>query len=113
MEMIVNLLKGFVNMLKYPAIIALAICAFMAVLVVANIFILHHKGYRFKRGNHVKLKRKSVVRRLLIDAPYMIAKDMIEHDPEFFKYQGMVIFTGRQGRGKTVALVEFMRRMQQ
>ena len=31
--------------------------------------------------------------------------DMFEKDPEFFKYQGLVIFEGRQGNGKTTNFV--------
>ena len=37
---------------------------------------------------------------------------MFEKDPEFFKYQGLVVFEGRQGSGKTMSMVEFILRMQ-
>lgn len=37
---------------------------------------------------------------------------MFEKDPEFFKYQGLVIFEGRQGNGKTISMIEYARRMQ-
>lgn len=112
LDMVINLLKGFVNLLKLPIIILFATYLVIGFLVCINLIILHKKGYRFKKGNHVVVKKKSVIRRLFIDAPHMIAKDMIEHDPEFFKHQGMIIFTGRQGKGKTIGMVEFMRRMQ-
>ena len=38
---------------------------------------------------------------------------MFDKDPEFFKYQGLIIFEGRQGSGKTMSMVEFIKRMQE
>ena len=32
--------------------------------------------------------------------------DYFAHDPEFFRYQGCIVFTGRQGYGKTIAMAE-------
>lgn len=112
LQIFVNLLKGFFNLLKYPIIITGIAYLFIMLLVFINLAIFHKKGLRFKKGTRVRLKKKGIFRRLFVDAPYMIAKDMIEHDPEFFKYQGMYIFTGRQGKGKTIALAEITRRMQ-
>lgn len=37
---------------------------------------------------------------------------MFDRDPETFSYNGLVIFEGWQGRGKTIAMIEFARRMQ-
>lgn len=37
---------------------------------------------------------------------------MLKREPDFFRYQGLHIFCGEQGSGKTIALVEFMMRMQ-
>ena len=112
LEMIVNLLKGFFNLLKYPIFFCITVYLIIMFLVVVNLIIMYKKGKRFKKGTHVRLKKKGILRRLFLDAPYMIARDMIEHDPDFFKYQGMYIFTGRQGKGKTIAMAEFTRRMQ-
>lgn len=112
LDIFVNLLKGFVIMLKYPFIIATASLLLFYILVTVNIILLMKKGYRFKKGVHNKQKKNSIARRLLIDAPHMVAKDIIEQDPEFFKHQGMIMFTGRQRRGKTIAMTEYMRKMQ-
>ena len=38
--------------------------------------------------------------------------DLFDKNPDYFNYQGCVIFEGRQGAGKTIAMVEFIRRMQ-
>ena len=45
--------------------------------------------------------------------PRQVVDDFFDKDPEFFKYQGCIIFEGRQGRGKTISQIEYARRMQQ
>ena len=45
--------------------------------------------------------------------PKQIVEDLFDKDPEFFKYQGCIIFEGRQGAGKTIAMIEFINRIQQ
>ncbi len=112
LDIFVNVLKGFVSLFKYPCIIAGVTLLLFYIIVMINIIMLLCKGYRFKKGKHKKLKKRSILRRLIIDAPRQVAKDMIEADPEMFKYQGCIIFTGRQGRGKTIGMVEYARRMQ-
>jgi len=113
LNMIGNLIKSFVDILKYPIYILIGIMGVMFILIMANIIILLIKGKRFKKGCHNIVKRKSILRRLFIDAPKRIAEDIIERDPEFFKYQGCVIFTGRQGAGKSIGMVEYAMRMQE
>ncbi len=72
-------------------------------------------GRRLKKPKglvYCKPKKKSLFRRLFFDLPRQFVSDIFDKEPGFFPYQGCVIFTGRQGAGKTVALVEFMRNMQ-
>lgn len=108
-----NLLKAFIDILKYPLYIIIGFVGLLFILITINIVILLLKGKRFKKGNRNIVKRKSILRRLLIDAPKRIAEDAIERDPEFFRHQGCVIFTGRQGMGKSIGMVEYAMRMQQ
>lgn len=63
------------------------------------------KGKRFKRGAHKKVKKHSLVRRLFFDLPKQYVADMFDRDPEFFRYQGLIIYEGRQGSGKTSTMV--------
>lgn len=53
-----------------------------------------------------------MLRRLFLDAPHRIMEDWLTRDPDFFGYQGLHIFCGEQGSGKTMALVEFLIRIQ-
>ena len=63
-------------------------------------------------GVRYKYKRPPLIKRLLWDLPKQYAKDIIRRDPEFFTYQGIVIFEGAQGNGKTIGMIDFVRSMQ-
>ncbi len=112
LDLFLKLIMGFFGMLKYPLYFVGTALLLFFLLVFINILILMKQGKRFKKGQHVRLKKKSMLRRFIIDAPKQYASDMIDRDPEFFKYQGCIIFVGRQGRGKSIGMVEFARRMQ-
>lgn len=111
-DITIKVFKSLFGFLKYPLYIALVIIIFFYILVFINILIGFVRGKRFKKGEHNKVKKKSIIRRILIDLPKQFVNDMFEKDPEFFKYQGMIIFEGRQGNGKTISMIEYARRMQ-
>ena len=108
-----NLVKMIVKMLQYPFYAFIVVIALFSFLISINIVIGLSQGKRFKKGQHNIVKKKSFFKRLLIDFPHQFTDDLFDKDPEFFKYQGMVIFEGRQGSGKTMSMVEFIMRMQE
>lgn len=108
-----NMVKIIVNMLKYPFYALIVVIALFSFLISVNIVIGFTQGKRFKKGQHNVVKKKSFFRRLLVDFPHQFTEDLFDRDPEFFKYQGMVIFEGRQGYGKTISMVEYIMRMQE
>lgn len=108
-----NMIKMIVMFLKYPFYAILIIIALFSFLVSVNVVIGLAQGKRFKKGQHNVVKKKSFFRRVIIDFPHQFTDDLFDKDPEFFKYQGLVIFEGRQGSGKTMSMVEFIMRMQQ
>mgnify|MGYP004651950463 CR=1 FL=1 len=108
-----NMIKMIVMFLKYPFYAIIIVLALFTFLISINIVIGFAKGKRFKKGQHNVVKKKSFFRRLFIDFPRQFTEDLFDKDPEFFKYQGMVIFEGRQGYGKTISMVEYIMRMQE
>ncbi len=64
------------------------------------------KGYRLKKGTHKRVSRPNIFKNLFVNFPKRYIKDLFARDPEFFTHQGCIVFTGRQGAGKTVAMVE-------
>lgn len=111
-EVFYNMFSIFFSFLKFPLYGFVGGIALFYLLVGINVLIELSKGKRFKKGVHIKLKKKSFFRRLFIDFPHRFVLDLFDKEPEFFKFQGMVIFEGRQGNGKTIAMIEFARRMQ-
>lgn len=107
-----NMIKIIVEILKIPFYIFLVVIAIYMFLICINVILGLVNGKRFKKGNHNIVKKDGFLKRLLIDFPKQFTNDLFDKDPEFFKYQGLVIFEGRQGSGKTMSMVEFIMRMQ-
>lgn len=107
-----NMLKGVFLILKYPLYFILTCFVIFFFSVCVNIAIELIKGKRFKKGNSKRVKKKGFFRRIFIDTPHQYVIDMFDRDPDFFPYQGLIIFEGRQGAGKTIGMIEFAMRMQ-
>lgn len=108
-----NIVKMIVTMLKFPFYVLIVVLALFTFLISINVVIGLAKGKRFKKGKHNKIKKDGFLKRIFVDFPRQFTDDMFERDPEFFKYQGLIIFEGRQGSGKTMSMVEFILRMQE
>lgn len=50
-------------------------------------------------------KKRSKLKRLFIDFPRVLARDLMRFDPNEFKVNGFHCFCGEQGSGKTISLV--------
>ena len=109
---IFEVLWAFVSWLKYPIILVLFLIFIFYLLVYINIGIGLLKGRRFIKGKHIKIKKHSIFRRLFIDLPKQFADDRFNLNPEFFRHQGLIIYEGRQGNGKTIAMIHDARDMQ-
>ena len=110
-SIVFNILKMIVTMLKYPFYALLIVIAIYTFLISVNVVIGLFQGKRFKKGNHVLVKQEGFLKKLLVLFPKRFTDDLFEKDPEFFKYQGLIIFEGRQGSGKTMSMVEYIKRM--
>ena len=64
------------------------------------------KGNRLQKGQHNTVKRKGFFYNLFYAFPKRFSADLFARNPEFFSHQGCICFTGRQGKGKTIAMVE-------
>lgn len=112
MKIFFEIIWALLSWLRYPILFIFSLILLFFVLVYINVFIGLLQGKRFKKGAHNRTKKRSVFNRLFFDLPKRVSDDMFERDPEEFKYKGLVIFEGRQGRGKTIAMIEFAGRMQ-
>ncbi len=107
-----DVLFSLLSFLRYPLYFILGILILFYLLVFINIIIGFFKGKRFKKGTHKKIKKHGFFRRIFIDFPKQYVEDLFSVDPDFFHPQGLVIFEGRQGSGKTSSMVEYALRLQ-
>lgn len=113
LEVLMSLGRTFWILAKWPLIIFASVLAFYFVLFFICVFYYRvFKGMKKPEGLHFRVKKRNIFLRLFYDWPKQMAKDYLRRNPEFFKYQGVIVFTGRQGKGKTIGLVEYTRRMQ-
>lgn len=52
-------------------------------------------------------RKSGFITRLFFDLPRQIGKDLARRDTNAFNGSGCIIFTGRQGAGKTISMVEY------
>lgn len=99
-----------------PILVAIAVfiacfCASCLIYFLADLI----SGKRLKKAKglvYCKPTKVTLFRKIFFNLPRQFISDIFAREPGFFPYQGCVVFTGRQGAGKTVALVQFMRDMQ-
>lgn len=107
-----TIFMGIFNLLKYPIILIIAL--YFILLGIYGIFfwIEYSKGRKPQPTSVRNVRRHGLLSSIFYYAPRQLVEDTINRPPDFFKPQGLVIFTGAQGRGKTVALVEYMLHLQ-
>ena len=107
--------KWIITLIKIPLYVLGVIAACFGVSCIVYWIYFFIKGIHRKKSKevvYVPQKHRFLFARLFFDFPQRFVLDLLQKEPGFFPYQGCIIFCGRQGAGKTIALVEYMRRMQ-
>lgn len=88
----------------------LIVCFIVACLIQAVAMMLSGRKLPRSEGvTRVKVKRHGFLRCWFLDAPIRYVNDLFNREPGYFPYQGCIVFCGRQGAGKTISAVEFIR----
>ena len=103
---------GILDLLKYPALIFLFFFIVFVLLCGFFLFLEYRKGRRPEPTSVRRIKRPGFFYSVFVLAPKQVVEDFLKRPADFFQPQGLIIFTGRQGRGKTIAMVEYMRYLQ-
>ena len=72
------------------------------------VYLRFFKKIKKKKGALGRLNKRSILRRIYIDFPYRLLKDVLERDPEEFREFGVRFICGEQGSGKTVFLTKYL-----
>ncbi len=111
-DVIFGIVKAFLGFFKVPFLILLVLFVLFLLSCLFYFLVGLKHGRRIKKGTHKPVKDVSMLKKVFIDVPRAFINDFFDRDPDFFRYQGLVIYTGRQGSGKTIAMVYTIRRMQ-
>lgn len=101
-----NMLFALWSVLKLIIIPLAVVLGFGVMLVGVWFAYYHYKGNRLQKGAHNKANRDNFLKNLFVNFPKRYTQDLYARNPEFFSHQGCIVFTGRQGYGKTIAMVE-------
>lgn len=112
LSMFWSMIRVFVDFLKYPLYFIL-ICILLILISCAFYYVKGLlKGKRVPKGNRRRLRKPSLLEKIFILMPKQYIEDLFSRPADFFPYQGMIIFEGRQGSGKTISMVRYMKDMQ-
>ena len=106
MKVIWTILKTTWAIFRIFIIPVVFVIGLTAILLMIWFLVYAAKGYRPKKGEHNIVKRPPWYKNIFYYFPVRFILDWFNRDPEFFGHQGCIIFTGRQGNGKTIAMVE-------
>lgn len=108
-----SILWQFLKIIFFLASPVFAYLIVFGILCVAWFLIFHYYfDWEIRPSSIVQQKKVSLLRQLFYDAPRRYVMDIYEREPDFFKPQGIHMFCGEQGCGKTIACVEMMLRYQ-
>lgn len=112
-NMFTTMFKMIFELLKYPLYIILIGIALFVVLCSFWFVLRLCQGKRLKKGTRHFVKKESFFYKIFVKLPRQYIDDYFARDPDYFPYQGCIIFEGRQGEGKSIGMVEFAKRMKQ
>lgn len=106
-DMFIKVMGVILSIFKLPLIAAFIFIGYYVAAVLFWIAVHWCKGDRIRRGSVRRIKPRSLFIRLFWDAPRRYVEDIYKREPDFFRPQGLIIFTGCQGNGKTSALMQY------
>lgn len=98
--------------LKLPIFIVVVLLSFFVFSCFCFYVFYSFKGLKRKKSERIKLKKDTFLKKIFYLLPSRLVLDYLNGDPDRFPYKGVIIFTGRQGNGKTISLVQAINEMQ-
>lgn len=112
MDIVGNIIKNIFAFIWNVAKVPLTIVAvlFVVWLIVYFMYFLeelfiHKKKMPIKNKQTTK---RGLIERIFVMLPKRMVKDYFLYDKDAFSYQGLIIFEGRQGYGKTIAMTKYL-----
>lgn len=103
------MLKSFLKLVVIIMSPVIVILAGVIISFIIQFIYLRLKGNKLK-GSIPKVKKDGFIKKMFIQFPNRLAKDIYSRDPKEFREYGLHLFCGEQGSGKTTAAVELIQR---
>lgn len=104
--------KFILVLLLIPLIIICLLLFVIGLCVIFQLILSYKRGNKIVRMHRSFVKESGFLKKVFIEAPRMFVYDLTHRDPEQFGYSGMILFTGRQGYGKTIGCAQLIRKIQ-
>lgn len=104
-DIVFEMMRGILSFFKIP--LGFLITTYLLFYFSEIFWLIYYrkKGWRMAENSAAKVKKRSWVLRLFVDAPRQIVIDKFQREPDEFLEYGLVVFTGYQGSGKTSSMV--------
>lgn len=112
LQALLQLVKAFLPIIIYPAI---AVSAFLVMIGLSCLIYAFKYRKNLKnrpKSGFVPLPKRSIIKKIFIDAPRMFILDRVNRPANYFPVHGLIIFEGRQGSGKTSSMVHYLHDLQ-
>lgn len=112
LDVIKGLFVAFWSFLKYP--IYLILILFLIFSMCCGFWFVFRfiQGKRLLYNRNMMFKKEGFFYRLFYKLPRQFVDDILNTEPDFFNPQGCIIFEGRQGAGKTIAMTHYINQLQ-
>lgn len=110
-QSIVNVFSPFLPFLTAILYIFSAFLVFEVIIYFINYLIFRARGLKNNDGYTKFVRPKNPLVEIFWTLPRQMAYDAITSAPGYFRPQGLIIFCGRQGSGKTIAMTEYLIRL--
>ena len=107
-----SLIKAFLPILKYPAILLGVFLACIGVSCLVYTVYYRKELHNRPKSCYCSLPKRHLLAKIFIDAPRMFVLDRVNRPANFFPVHGLIIFEGRQGSGKTSSMVHYLHELQ-
>lgn len=100
-------------MLQVLFVLLAPILIFLLALLLSFVFFMFYykkKGMSIKRKEE-KFKTRSILKRVILDFPNQLSKDIYSRDPNEFREFGLHMIVGEQGSGKTTTAIHLLQQM--
>lgn len=111
MNFILPTIKLVLSLITTIGYFVLAVFSPIMISFFINMFYLKSKGMKIQKSSST-YRQVGILKRLIIDFPRQLSKDIYNRDPDKYPYFGTTMICGDQGMGKTITMIYLAQKVQ-